>query len=129
MRAVLHDSPTAPLPELKPVVSLFEEPHPSDETGIAEIYQTVARRAVVAWKDDRASDADAHWINWLLKTGLLPNSAQGDHQVGELLKQYREFESKIPEPRVIAGLADQGNGTGFPVSREVTRCSEWRSQL
>ena len=115
LRAVLHDSPTAPLPELKPVVSLFEEPQPSDDAGVAEIYQSVARKAVGAWEDDRASDADVYWINWLLKTGLLPNSAQGDHQVGELLKQYREFESKISEPRVIAGLADQGNGKGFPV--------------
>jgi len=115
LRAVLHDAPAAPLPELKPVLSLFEEPHPTDDAGVAEIYQSVAHEAVVAWKDDRATDADVHWINWLLKTGLLPNSAQGDQQVGELLKQYRESESTIPEPRVVAGLADQGNGKGFPV--------------
>jgi hypothetical protein len=115
MRAVLHDSPIAPLPGLAPVLPLFEEPQPSDEAGIPTIYQSVARRAVVAWKDDRAADADIHWINWLLQVGLLPNSVSRDQHISALLKQYRELESAIPEPRVIAGLADQGNGRDFPV--------------
>lgn len=115
MQAVLHDSPTTPLPELKPVLSLFEEPSPADESGTAAVFQSVARKAVVAWKKDRVTDAEVFWINWLLKTELLPNSTVGDRRVGELLKQYRELESAIPAPRVIAGLADQGNGKGFPV--------------
>lgn len=115
MRAVLHDSPTAPLPELTSVIPLFEESRPSDEAAIAVIFQAMARKAVVAWKNDRATDADVHWINWLLQVGLLPNSVSSDPQISTLLKKYRDLESAIPEPRVIAGLADQGNSQGFPV--------------
>lgn len=144
MRAVLHNSPTSPLPELEHVLGLFGVPpsepepkapasghsgslvapnlpgasafgSPTDETAIAAIFQSVARNAVNNWKNDRASDADVHWINWLLKVRLLPNSIKGEKQVGELLTQHRALESTISEPRVIAGLADQGNGKGFPV--------------
>ena len=113
MRAVLHDSPTAPLPDLKLILALFEQSESADEAGVAAAFQAVARNAVIAWKDDRASDADVHWINWLLNVGLLPNVAHGDQQLGELVRQYRTVASSIPEPRVIAGLADHGSGKGF----------------
>ena len=145
LRAVLHDSPTAPVPELTPVLSLFEQSQPrrerkvqnagksdprnnnaarleasafgspSAEAGIAAIYQSVARKAVMAWKNDRGTDADVRWINWLLKTGLLSNSVGGEPRIAGMLKRYRDLESTILEPRVIAGLADQGQGRGFPV--------------
>jgi len=115
MRAVLHDSPAAPLPDLIPILGLFNEPQPADETGIANAFQTIARKAIIAWKSDQASDADVHWINWLLKIGLLPNSVGSDQQLSELVKQYRTVASSIPEPRVIAGLADHGNGRDFLV--------------
>lgn len=115
IRAVLHDSPTEPLPDLKPVLALFEQSRPSDKAGVAAVFQTVALDAVTAWKEERASDADVNWINWFLKVGLIPNSASGDQQLGKLLKQYRTVVSSIPEPRVIAGLADQASGNDFPV--------------
>lgn len=115
MRAVLHDSPTPPHPELIPVLALFEEPIPSDVDDIVSNFQAVARRAVAAWKEDRATDTDVHWINWLLNAGLLSNSATGDPQLRELLDQYRHREMSLPEPRVVAGLADHGTGRSFPV--------------
>lgn len=115
IQAVLHDSPAAPLPELTSVLALFNETQPADEAGIAESIQSVGRKAVIAWKDDEASDDDVVWINWWLKVGLLPNSVEGDQQLSGLVQKYRSLESTIPEPRVIAGLADQGNSMGFPV--------------
>ncbi|MEO2025998.1 MAG: PSD1 and planctomycete cytochrome C domain-containing protein [Fuerstiella sp.] len=115
MQAVLHDSPSAPLAELSPILALFEQPQPSDAVGIATVFQTVARNAVIAWKNDLASDADVYWINWTLKAGILPNSSQGNQQISDLMKRYRDVTSTIPEPRVIAGLADHGHGRGFPV--------------
>jgi len=86
-----------------------------DEADIAESIQSVAREAVIAWKDDHASDDDVIWVNWLLKVGLLPNSVNGDQQLSGLVQEYRSLESTIPEPRVVAGLADQGTSMGFPV--------------
>jgi hypothetical protein len=115
MRAVLHDSPTAPLPQLEPFLALFEKPQPVDEADIVNVFQTVARNAVTAWQNDRATDTDVFWINWLLKVGLLPNSVDNDQHLSDLLQRYRDVAATIPEPRVVAGLADQGSRRGFPV--------------
>ncbi len=142
MRAVLHDSAAAPLPELDPVLALFapsvlaavtsettdriaataavadnarQSASPPDEIAIAAIFQVVSRQAVIAWRDDSTTSDDVYWLNWLLKTGLLPNSADGDQQLAELLMRYREVTATIPQPRVVAGLADQGTANGFPV--------------
>jgi hypothetical protein len=135
VRAVLHDSPATPLPELDAILVLFEQagsgsrkdfrhsnktetPGASrDEADIAAAFQTVASNAVTAWQNNRATDADVVWINWLLKVGLLSNSVTDDQQLSELLKKCRAIDSSIPEPRVIAGLADHAKAKekGFPV--------------
>ncbi len=115
IRAVLHDSPATPLTELDAILVLFEQPQPVDELDIAAAFQTVASNAVTAWQKDRATDADVVWINWLLTMGVISNSASDDQQLSELLREYRTIDSSVPEPRVIAGLADHKRGMGFPV--------------
>ncbi|MCA9213120.1 MAG: PSD1 domain-containing protein [Planctomycetales bacterium] len=120
MRAVLHDSPASPLPDLGHAVDLFERQQNEqtvDEATIASSFASAAQNAVIAWKEDRATDADVTWINWLLRVGLLPNSANGDPTLQKLLTRYHEVVAEIPEPRVIAGLADHGKGRAFPVLR------------
>ena len=119
-RAVLHDTEETPLAELTHIVPLFGKSDPSqyeDEFGIAVRFQTLARSAVEAWAEDRATDADVYWLNWLLRTGLLPNSIDGDEELTGLLREYRALDQEIPEPRVIAGLSDHGRGHSFPVLR------------
>lgn len=117
IRAVLHDSPATPLPELDAILVLFEQAGSASRPDIAAAFQTVAGNAVTAWKNDRATDADVVWINWLLKVGVLSNSVSGDQQLSALLRECRTLDSSIPEPRVIAGLADHAKGKGFPVLR------------
>ncbi|MDG1892940.1 MAG: DUF1553 domain-containing protein [Verrucomicrobiota bacterium] len=114
MRAVLHDTPAAPMSELAPILALFDQTAPTDECGIAAAFQGVARNAIADWMENRATDADVHWLNWMLRTGLLPNSFD-DPELVERVQHYREMASAIPEPRVVAGLADQGGNRGFPV--------------
>lgn len=115
-QAVLHDAPGAPAPDLAHMLVLFAGASPKDEAGIAAAFQTVARRAVTAWKADRATDADVAWLNWFLQSGLLPNSIDDDQKrLRELVDRYRVLASSIPKPRVVAGLADQPSGRGFPV--------------
>lgn len=116
MRAVLHDDPGGPQPDLTPMLALFEQASPSDESGIAAAFQAIARNSITAWKEDRATNGDVHWLNWLLRTGLLPNSVGSDQRLlGELVNRYRNLASALPEPRVVAGLADQGSNRAFPV--------------
>ncbi|MCP4194314.1 MAG: DUF1553 domain-containing protein [Planctomycetaceae bacterium] len=120
-RAVLHDAPGAPAPNLAPMLPMFATSSPNSEVDVATAFQSMARDAVLAWRDNRTTDADVHWLNWFLRTGLLPNTLNSgtlnseQQQLGELLSRYRAVASSIAEPRVVAGLADQESGRGFPV--------------
>ena len=119
-RVYLHDSPTAPLAELNAALALFRQSPPTEELDVASAFQAVAREAVVAWSQGRASDEDVQWVNWWLQLDLLPNNTPDEktpdeQPLVELLQQYRDLIATIPQPRVIAGLADQGNSDGFPV--------------
>lgn len=114
-RAVLHDVPESPQPELTPVLELFRRSSSADAAVIASVVQAVARDAVQAWRDGCATDDDTLWIDWLLRVGLLPNAASDDPELNGLITRYRELASSLPEPRVVAGLADHGAGRSFPV--------------
>ena len=115
VRAVLHDTPSVPLPGLKPLMSLFEHRDLSTAAQVAEVYQKRALQAVRQWHHDRADDEDVRWIQWLLATGLIPNSAAESEELRSLISEFRSAESQLPTPRVVAGLANQGPGRGFPV--------------
>lgn len=116
IQAVLHDTPGAPAPNLEHMLVLFDDTSPDDPSGIAAAFQDVARKVITAWKEERATDRDVRWLNWFLQHGLLPNTSGKDQQrLQKLMNRYRAAASSIPEPRVIAGLADQGSSRGFPV--------------
>ena len=117
IRAVLHDDPKSPEPELSHLLGLFEEPTPDGLAGVAAAYRAMAVRAVQAWRDDRATDDDVRWMHWLLTTGLLANSTDGHESLARLVAAYRRVEVSIPEPVVVAGMADQGDGFDLPVLR------------
>lgn len=115
VKAVLHDTPSTPLPELTALMPLFDHPDVATPAQVATIIQKQARQAVQRWARNQATDEDIHWIQWLLVTDLLPNSTNGDKELQTLMQTYRQAESKLPTPQVVAGLANQGPGRGFPV--------------
>ncbi len=114
MRVVLHDHPEPPAADLSSMLTLFEQPDPDCVRNLAANVQEVARRAILSWKNDMASDSEVRWINWMLDVGLLPNSATSNVRLAVLTAQYRAVEARIPTPRVVAGLADHGQGISSP---------------
>ncbi|MBM81302.1 MAG: hypothetical protein CMJ78_12025 [Planctomycetaceae bacterium] len=120
-RAVLHDVSNGPAPDLAHMLVLFEPAvgkvdAPSNQAEVAAVFQSVAHNAVKAWQEDRATDADVQWLNWFVQMGLLPNTVDDEKKLaGELINRYRKVAAAIAEPRVVAGLADQASGRGFPV--------------
>ena len=116
LQAVLHDHPEGPEPDLRPILTLFEQAPPQDEAGIASVFQATAHQVVSAWRRGETSETDVPWLNWFLQVGLLPNTLEDQtSRLGRLVRRYRSIAASIPEPRVVAGLADHGGNRGFPV--------------
>ena len=115
VQAVLHDCEESPREELSHFVPLFALNEPRNESAVAKSFVAVIRRAVEAFRDERATDDDVPWINWALSVGLLGNSAENDTTLANLVREFRELEDAISPPRVVVGMADQGPGFDFPV--------------
>ena len=114
---VLHDCEETPRPELSHLVRLFDRSTPQSLEDVAEAYQAVCQKAIEAWRDGRATNDDVNWINWLLSSDLLPNSINSSQSVADLVQQYRKIEAQLPQPRVVAGMADHGLGFDSPLLR------------
>ncbi len=113
--AVLHDGDEPPSPSLDHLAPLLAQPAPATLEDLVGRYQAAAAGAIERWAQDSASDDDATWLSWLLARGLLTNRATASAELGRLIERYRETEAALPQPRVVDGLADWGDGRDFPV--------------
>jgi hypothetical protein len=113
--AVLHDTPELPAETLLHMLPLFGGEPITDWQTLARRYEAVIAAAVERWASGTTTDDDARWLDWLVRNGLLANRTDATNQLSELIGQYRSIESEIPEPRVIEGLADVGDGKDFAV--------------
>jgi hypothetical protein len=94
----------------------------------AAAFAAAARRAVGAWETGKCNDAQANFLNALLRLGLLDNAAAraGDLQspsgasvatpsggskpparLAELVANYRELEARVPIPTRVVAVSDE----------------------
>ena len=115
VEAVLHDVEETPREELSHMMRLFDAGPPSDWSDLAARYAAAVETAVTNWAAGRATDDDAHWLDWLARNDLLSNRTSAGQRLRALINQYRAVEARISPPRVVEGLADGGPGRDFPV--------------
>ncbi|MBY0395108.1 MAG: DUF1553 domain-containing protein, partial [Thermoleophilia bacterium] len=114
-RVVAHDPDAPPKPDLNLLDRLYEGPAPDGRDGLARRYAAIAAAAVEAFARDEASDDDALWLDWLLRSGLLANDPARAPGVATLVARYREVEATLRLPITMPGLADEGDGIAQPV--------------
>ena len=115
VRAVLHDEDEPPRPELSHFGPLLDQAPPAGWAELEARYQQAAAGAIERWGRGEADDDDVRWLSWLLEKGLLSNRADASPELRALIERYRGIERLLPEPRVVEGLEDAGEGRDFPV--------------
>jgi hypothetical protein len=90
-----------------------DPPRSVDE--LAARYATVAAEAIDRFAMNQASDDDALWLNWLVRSGVISNRSQSSPRLAELMARYREIESQLPRPTTFPGLADESEPVSQPV--------------
>jgi mono/diheme cytochrome c family protein/cytochrome c553 len=74
---------------------------------LARRYQSLARDAIAAWRDDRLSDDQAELLDGLVRAGVLPNApAELPQGVAALAAEYRKLEAEIPIARRAPGVLE-----------------------
>ena len=115
VEAVLHDGDDAPRADLGHLSPLLDDPAPASEEELFTRYQVSASAAVELWSRGEATDEDVVWLSWLIESKLLSNEKDASSELARLIKRYREVDASLPEPRLVEGLADAGDGRDFPV--------------
>ena len=80
------------------------EKEPASLDDLAMLYQQALVNAIEKWRDGKASDADALFLDRALTEKLLPNSLQSLPVSEKLVKRYRKLEEEIPVPIRVHGL-------------------------
>jgi hypothetical protein len=114
-RAVLHDCDESPRDELTHLRPLYTGPEVKSQAELARRYQATALAAVRAWAEDKATDDDVRWLDWLLRHGPLSNSRALTPRLASLMDQYRETEARLALPRIVPGMADFDDGFDQPL--------------
>jgi hypothetical protein len=118
-KVVFHDGEKPPEPpawpdELNVALRSFSSLAPSGREGatpasntrptFAAAFAAAARRAVEAWQADKCDDAQANFLNALLRLSLLDNDAA---RLPSLSSRYRELEARVPVPTRVVAVVDE----------------------
>lgn len=87
----LFDAPTSP---------------PASFDELARGYAVALESAIKAWRDGKATDAQAMFLDGCLKQQLLPNKLNELPTAQPLVEQYRKLESEIPLTTRVPGLTE-----------------------
>ncbi len=125
-RVVSHDGAETPREDLAHLTRLFAGDSPADLDALAARYARIAGDAVDAFANDRATDEDVKWLEWLRQSGLLSNKASATPRLAGLIARYREIERGLTLPTTMPGMADEGSAFAQPLLArgEFTRPGE-----
>ncbi len=99
------DSSVPPPAAPNPVnLQVLDDPAVTSLGTLAQRYQQLLTEAVGNGRPDRA--ATVEWLNWLLQSGLLENSAPPGGSLARLVEQSQRLEASIPAPRRALAMAD-----------------------
>lgn len=114
-RIVLHDGGEPPKASLAHLDRLLAGEVPESADALAARYATIATEVIRRFGEERSTDDDIVWLEWLIRSGLLSNRSQASPRLAELLARYRELEASLPPPTTFPGLADECQPVAQPL--------------
>lgn len=114
-RAVLHDSPEPPKPELNHLWLLLAGDAPTTHAEVAQRCARSIELALQTWAEGKATDEDIRWLDALVRRELIGNGLALTARLESLVKEYRQVASELALPRISPGVADFGPGFEQPV--------------
>ena len=90
----------------EPVLAEFGHRDPTNSVELAEGYAKAIRTATQAWLDGSLTDAQALFLDQMLKSDLLPNQLSEVVALKPLVVSYRELEAAIRVPTRAPGVIE-----------------------
>lgn len=101
---VTHDAGGTPQDELEAFAGLYDSNPTADAWDrIAAWFTTAVHR----WCEQKLKPGDREVVDWLLANGLLPNRAEPDSKLAQLVADYRRIEAGIAFPRTVNSMDER----------------------
>ena len=91
-----------------PILAALADRPVNQPAELAATYAAAAATCVAAWAEGRATDAQASFLDQLLKAGLLRNELDALPAVRPLVAAYRAAESSLRVPTRAPGVLETG---------------------
>ena len=114
-RAYLHDERLTPKADLRHMQRLMGSTPQEESIALAQHFQNAVQDVLRAWREDRASDEDIVWLDWLLREQVISNSRNLTPALHALTDQYRVVEAGLGAPEVIYSMGDFDHGWDNPI--------------
>ena len=114
-RVYLHDEKVTPKADLRHMQRLMGSTPPEDSTALAHHFQNAVQDILRAWREDRASEEDIVWLDWLSREQVISNSRNLTPALHALTDQYRTAESGLDAPEVVYSMGDFDRGWDNPI--------------
>jgi hypothetical protein len=79
---------------------------PATADDLAALYAKALKGALERWRDNRATDDDAEFLNVFVRQGWLKNSVKDLASAAPLLAEYRKLEAAVPVPTRSPGVME-----------------------
>lgn len=112
-RVVFHDGPAPPQPSPFPAALWEADVHSWNE--FLERFAKIARGALAAWSEGRATEEDVRFLQALLEGRVLSNQPEAMSGPAFALAKFRELEASIPQPTRAPGVCDDGYAYDSPL--------------
>lgn len=103
----------------QPLLAEAKNELPSDLKNLITLYQNAINKALKAWKENNLTDAQAVFLDTILKSKLLTNQAEEGSMIAKQLNRWRILEEQLATPMRSPGqfetegfdqvLFDRGN--------------------
>ncbi|WP_414661126.1 PSD1 and planctomycete cytochrome C domain-containing protein [Horticoccus sp. 23ND18S-11] len=100
--------PIEPWSFTAPLLTAWGPTEPRSAEELARGYAEAVRASVQAWRDDTCTDAQAQYIDGMVRAGLLRNRLDELPGVAPLIMAYREREEAIGVPTRAPGVIETG---------------------
>ncbi len=102
-----HNGRHEPKSTVEPILYLLDAKAPESAAEIPGILGARLVLSVQAWRDGRASERQAAFLDYFVRRDLLPRSIDHLEGVEPLIAKYRTTEAAVPVPRRFPGIVEE----------------------
>ncbi len=114
LAVAFHNTKVHPRPLESALSYLYDGATPKSRKELAELYASRLEDAVLAWQDGSLTAGQADYLDYNVRSRLLPTMLDSSESLENLVSEYRRIEQEVPIYRRAPGVVEEA-GPNMPL--------------